>query len=161
MTKLTTQELKEFGLLGVRSAPKNKGIDHELEKKVTELSVHMAVCKYLKLQYPSVMFLSDFAAGMKLTPGMAARQTMQKSNHSFPDLMILEPRNGYYGLFIELKRDRSALYKKDGSYIKSEHIEAQGACIHYLRLKGYFATFACGFDEAKSVIDRYLQTDNL
>lgn len=124
---------------------------------VKESDVHLQVCKYLKLAYPDVLFLSDFAAGMKMTKGMANRQTMLKSNHSFPDLMILEPCGGYYGLFIELKRDRSALYKKDGSYIKSEHIEAQRGCIEALSKRGYAAQFACGLDEAKNVIDTYLK----
>lgn len=124
---------------------------------VKESDIHLQVCKYLKLAYPGILFLSDFAAGMKMTKGMAMRQTMLKSSHSFPDLMILEPCGGYYGLFIELKRDRKALYKKDGSYLKSEHIDAQTQALQALRVRNYFAVFGCGFDECKEIIDSYLK----
>lgn len=135
-----------------------KSAKHKIVKEkvtITELSIHNQVCKYLKLL--NVMFLSDFAAGIKLSAGMANRQSMQKSNHAFPDIHILEPRNGKHGLFIELKRDVSALYNKNGTYIKSEHIEAQRACIVALNEKGYHAQFCCGFDEAKTAIDNYLK----
>jgi len=124
--------------------------------KVTELSVHNQVCKYLKAQYPNVMFLSDFAAGIKLSHGMANRQSIQKSNHAFPDIMVFEPKGGWYGLFIEVKRDRAALYNKDGSYIKSDHIFNQGVALRQLSNKGYYAKFGCGFDECKQIIDNYL-----
>lgn len=153
---LRTPEEKDRLLFGLTGSKLLKGTFKKRNVSIVkESDVHLQVCKYLKLQYPNVLFISDFAAGMKMTKGMANRQTMLKSNHSFPDLMILEPCGGYYGLFIELKRDRGALYKKNGSYIKSEHIEAQITCIDVLNKKGYCATFACGFDEAKNVIDYY------
>jgi len=124
--------------------------------KVTELSVHNQVCKYLKAQYPNVMFLSDFAAGIKLSHGMANRQSMQKSNHAFPDIMVFEPRNGYHGLFIEVKRDRDALYNKNGLVKNDPHIKNQLAALYQLDEKGYRASFGCGFDECKKIIDNYL-----
>lgn len=139
----------------MKSARKMK-IERPELKKVTELSVHNQVCKYLKAQYPNVMFLSDFGAGIKMSIGMANRQSMQKSNHAFPDLMIFEPRGGYYGLFIEVKRDRDALYNKNGTIKKSDHIDDQIKAVSFLNNRGYYANFACGFDEAKSIIDKYL-----
>lgn len=134
---------------------KYKGIVSD-KPKITELSVHNQVCKYLKAQYPNVIFLSDFAAGIKMSIGMAQRQSLQKSNHAFPDIMIFEPRGGFHGLFLEVKRDRAALFNKDGSFKKSEHILNQWNCIKQLQDKGYKADFACGFDDAKFIIDRYM-----
>ncbi len=121
----------------------------------TELNVHNSVCKYLKLL--NVMFISDFAAGIKLTKGMAMRQKMQKSDHAYPDIIIFEPRGQFHGLFVELKRDHDALFNKNGTFKKSEHIDDQQICHDELRERGYFVEFACGFDEAKNLIDNYLK----
>ena len=123
---------------------------------IRESDIHTQVCKYIKAQYPKVMFLSDFGAGIKMTKGMAQRQVMQKSGHAFPDLMIFEPVRNWHGLFIELKRDYDSLYNKDGSFKKSGHISEQYTCLNELRKKGYYADFACGFDAAKEMIDSYL-----
>lgn len=149
-------DLIKYGMVGVRSAKKIKIEQPKI--KVTELSVHNQVCKYLKAQYPNVMFLSDFAAGIKMSIGMASRQSLQKSNHAFPDIMVFEKDiyEKYNGLFIELKRDHDALYAKSGQYIKSQHIEDQLNCLYALRDRGYKAEFACGFDEAVGIIRNYL-----
>lgn len=133
---------------------------HKIEQpkiKVTELSVHNQVCKYLKAQYPDVMFLSDFAAGIKLSHGMANRQSMQKSNHAFPDIHILEPRKGYHGLFIEVKKDDSIFYKGTREIKPVQHVLDQFECMYQLNQKGYRAEFGCGFDECKKLIDDYLK----
>ncbi len=124
-------------------------------KKQSELSVHNQVCKYLKAQYPNVMFLSDFAAGIKMSIGMASRQSMQKSGHAFPDIMVFEPNEKYKGLFIEVKKDDSIFYKDTRNLKPVQHVLDQQNCINLLRSKGYYADFCCGFDEAKSTIDIY------
>ena len=124
------------------------------EKKHRELDVHSAVCKYLSLK--QLMFISDFAAGIKMTQGMALRQKSQKSAHDWPDIFIAEPRGVYHGLFIELKRDRDALYNKDGSMKKSAHLTDQLTCLNLLNEKGYYARFACGLDEAIEIVEKYL-----
>lgn len=102
------------------------------------------------------MFISDFAAGIKLSAGMAMRQKNQKSDHDWPDIFIAEIRGNYHGLFLELKRDRDALYNKDGSFIKSQHITDQIHCLNLLNERGYYARFACGTDEAVKLVDYYL-----
>jgi len=123
-------------------------------KKHSELDVHSSVCKYLKLK--QLMFISDFAAGIKMTQGMAMRQKAQKSDHDWPDIFVAHPAGIYHGLFIELKRDRDSLYNKNGTMIKSDHITAQLTCLNLLNAKGYYARFVCGFDEAKELVDLYL-----
>lgn len=125
-------------------------------KKITELEVHNQVCKYLKAQYPNVMFLSDFAAGIKMSIGMASRQSLQKSNHAFPDIMIFEPRGGYHGLFLEVKKDNGIFYKGTDNIKKNNHVEEQQECLNLLVKKGYRATFGCGFEDCKLIIDQYM-----
>lgn len=127
-------------------------------KKVTELSVHNQVCKYLKAQYPNVMFLSDFAAGIKMSIGMASRQSLQKSNHAFPDIMVFEPRGIYCGLFIEVKKSDDIFYKGTRTLKLNQHTADQFECMQQLIKRGYYCEFGCGFDECKSIIDNYLFT---
>jgi hypothetical protein len=82
---------------------------------------------------------------------------IQKVGFKTPDLLILEPRNGYSGLFIELKIDTP--FKKDGTIKAStnNHLKGQFESIELLKKKGYKACFAVGFDETKEIIDDYLK----
>ena len=73
----------------------------------------------------------------------------------YPDLAILEKRNGFGGLFLELKPEGTKLYKKDGSPI-TPHIQEQFDCLLKLNLKGYKTGFGIGFDNTKKLIDDYL-----
>jgi hypothetical protein len=125
--------------------------------KTTEKSLHKAVCQYLKMQFPHVMFNSDMS-GIKLTMGQSVQAKSLRSNQGFPDIIIYEARKRYYGLFIELKREGERIYKRDGSPV-TPHIQEQYDCIKALRHRGYFADFAVGFDEAKIIIDTYLRDD--
>lgn len=63
----------------------------------------------------------------------------------YPDIEIQIPRKPYHGLFLELKRE-------SGGILSS----AQRDWLAYLQEKRYFASCASGFEEAKSIITRYL-----
>lgn len=131
---------------------------------MTEAQLHEAVCKYISYQYPSVMFNSDMS-GVKLTKGQAIRASKLRSSRGFPDLVIYEPKYqdvqiSFSGcLFIELKREGTKITKKDGTLVADTHIREQAAVIQELRERGYVAEFACGFDQAKQIIDNYLSYD--
>lgn len=131
--------------------------------KESTLQCHVA--DYLRLQYPHVLFHSDFGAGVKLTPGQARIQYRQNGGRrAWPDLLIAEPRtvtigkNKYYyaGLFIELKREGTRILKKDGTLVADVHIREQHELLCELERRGYKAVFAVGFDQAKQIIDEYL-----
>lgn len=121
-----------------------------------EFYLHKSVCDYLKLQYPSVLFMSDTIASVKLTMGQAKRnKDIQKQGFKTPDLIIFEPRNGFHGLFIELKTESP--FKKDGTIYSNEHLEGQAKTIEDLKQRGYYAAFSWGFDMTKQIIDNYLK----
>ena len=101
------------------------------------------------------MFNTDLS-GVRLTTGQAIRAKALRSSRAWPDLFIPEPRKGHYGLFIELKREGERLYTKDGRPA-SDHIKAQDGMIQELRSRGYMAVFACGFDQARGIIDNYFK----
>lgn len=143
-----------------------------------ESDLQMMVADYLRLQYPNVMFHSDFGSGIKLTKGQAIKQKRQNGGRrAWPDMFIAEPickkyeKGDYerypsveqlvcekikFGLFIELKKEGTRLKKKDGTWA-SDHIAEQADVLDRLEFRGYRATFACGFEEAKQVIDDYLR----
>ena len=124
--------------------------------KESTLQVHVA--DYIRLQYPKVLFHSDFGSGIKLTPGQATRQKRQNGGRrAWPDMFIAEPRNGKAGLFIELKRDGARVLKRDGSLVADPHIREQNEILCELAKRGYSAWFAVGFDQAKEIIDNYLR----
>lgn len=125
-------------------------------KQQQEYQLQKQVCAYLNAQYPDVLYLSDTIASVRLTMPQAMRnKAIQKNGFKCPDLLILEPKNGYSGLFIELKTESP--YKKDGVIKKSDHLEGQDKTIHQLQLKGYCSLFAWEFEEIKNIIDNYLK----
>ena len=125
---------------------------------MTELELQAQVADYIRLQYPDVIFHSDFGSGIKLTMGQAIKQKrLNGGRRAWPDMFLAEPRGKYSGLFIELKREGTRIFKKDGALVADEHIREQFDMLHDLRRKGYAAEFACGFDEAKKLIDDYMK----
>lgn len=121
-----------------------------------EALVHQYVCDYLKLQYPDVIFRTDFAAGIKMTVGQATKHKRMQHGRAYPDLFIAEPNGEYAGLFIELKNEGVKTHKKDGTLVSNPHIIEQARMLEMLQAKGYYASFASGFDQAKELIDEYL-----
>lgn len=122
---------------------------------MSEKKLHKAVCEYLKLQYPHVMFNTDLSGATKLTIGQAVQIKALRSNKGWPDIFIAEPRNGLNGLWLELKAEGSKLFKKNGEFV-NDHIASQNECLLKLIERGYAAYFAIGFDNAKILIDEYL-----
>lgn len=120
-----------------------------------EATLQEQVCDYLKLQYPGTIFHSDFASGMKMTVGQAMRCHRIQSSRAWPDIFVAEPRDGWCGLFIELKAKGTTIFKKDGEITSNIHIQEQNHILSLLRLKGYKAEFAVGFESAKKIIDEY------
>lgn len=127
---------------------------------MTESQLQEAVAEYLVRVHPSVMFHSDFGSGTKLTKFQAIRQMRQNGGRKgWPDLFIAEPKDGYAGLFLELKKDGTRLRKKNGDW-SSKHIEEQVDVLDGLEFRGYKAELAVGFDEAIEKIENYLKGGN-
>ena len=112
----------------------------------------------MSIQYPSALFLSDTVANLKLTvPQKARNKAIQKTGFKCPDILIMEPRGGYSGLFIELKV--KSPFKQNGEIYSNDHLKGQLESINALKSKGYYACFSVGFDETKNIIDTYFKKD--
>ena len=77
-----------------------------------------------------------------------AKLKRQGVRSGFPDNLIPIAKNGYHGLFIELKRAKKVLSKKSPE---------QREWIKYLNAAGYKAVFCYGAEEAKRAVLEYIQ----
>jgi hypothetical protein len=127
-----------------------------------ESELQVLVADYIRVRYPDTLFHSDFGSGIKLTPGQAMKQKRQNGGRrAWPDMFIAEPQLNTSilkisgGLFLELKKEGTRLKKKNGEWA-NDHIAEQAEILNQLKLRGYAAEFAVGFDQAKEIIDNYL-----
>lgn len=121
----------------------------------SENSVHYQVAQYLKIQFRNVLFHTDMAGELH-TESQRWRMAKVQKGTGWPDLFIAHPIGSRHGLFLEIKRDRNDLYKADGVTLKDSHVIQQNGVLMHLMGLNYAAYFACGFDEAKELIDNYL-----
>lgn len=145
------------------------------KKKKTEQNIQLRVCNYLRREYPDVIFLSDYAAGLNLTDHQRMVMRAMRSDDGAPDIAIDYPSRGYHGLRIELKAEGTVIYKKDGKTLRKapytrkyakngklfikrgDHLAEQAAMLRKYNEQGYLGRFCVGFDKAKTLIDWYME----
>lgn len=107
--------------------------------------------------YPEpIDFFCDWASGAFLTYGQNAQRLAMASKRGWVDIFIAEPRNGFHGLFIELKKEGSGAILKSGEFSKDKKLQGEVAFLKRMREKGYKAEMAIGYSQAKRMIDKYL-----
>lgn len=151
-------------LFNIASKPRRKN-------KHIEDNIQIAFCEFVKLQYKDVIFQCDLSSGMKLPIHTAARNKKMRSSRALPDFLMLEPRGWFKGFALELKKDSSEVYKKDGSLVKKivkvknkrgvvieeyDHVKEQADMLEKLRGKGYYADFGMGLDDCIQKITNYM-----
>lgn len=124
--------------------------------KNTEAIVQRQVCDYLRYQYRGTIFRSDQAGVNQTSRYARGISTVLQSHRGYPDLFVAEPRSDWHGLFLELKAEGKTVWLKSGLLSTDKHIQEQSDVLAKLRIKGYCAYFARGFDEAKVIIDWYM-----
>lgn len=121
---------------------------------MTEQTLHENFAEYMIAQYPRVVFRSDLG-------GYTKRQTAVQKSPGYPDVTVLAPMPPCHGLLIELKDGYGKLFNKDGSVAKQRrqaHTQ-QAATLWYLFRQSYFCDFATSFEEAKQMVDVYLDPE--
>lgn len=121
-----------------------------------EAALQIKVCNYLRDTFPGVLFHSDASSGALASAGVASMNARIQFSSGMPDLYIFAACKGFHGLFLELKADGVQIYRRDGLLRKNEHVEAQAVMLQALHDRGYCALFAIGYDNAISIINKYL-----
>lgn len=132
---------------------------------MTEENLYEQIALYMNMQYKGVVYHFDLSG--LWTPSHKARNLYGRLNaRAWPDLFIaktglkdlpsIRATEIQRGLFLELKKDGTVLYRRDGTLRAVPHHIEQNAVLEALRRSGYKAEFAVGFDQAKKLIDDYL-----
>lgn len=138
------------------------------KNKKTEESVQKLICRYVRNNLQHVIFMSDYAAGIRLTQHQAMTRKSMQSESKLPDLFFAHPAtitdgNGiehhYCGLFLEVKKEGTSIYvtrgPRKGELVADPHIRGQAAVMKRLNKDGYFARFSVGYDQAVKIINWY------
>lgn len=96
--------------------------------------------------YPELKYMTGSLNGVKLSIGAAKKAKAQGLKKGFPDIFLPVKRNGYSGLFIELKRLK-------GSYATPEQKEF----LKFLNEQGFKAVVCKGHKAAIEEIENYLK----
>ena len=146
-------------------APKIVSIEQDKRKRDArnaESDLQTKICIWLKKTYPGILFISDFAAGMQLSPFLAGLRSLHACDAKMVDLIILMPSKAdliynYHALCLELKTGADKVFMQDGlTLLKNDHILAQYETIKQLRSLNYAACFACGEVQIKQLIVDYM-----
>jgi hypothetical protein len=126
-----------------------------MAKNQPEFLLQKSLCRWLNLQHPNLLYLSDTIASIALTaPQKVRNKSIQKDGFKTPDLIILQPNETYHGLLIELKI--KSPFKLNGELKSDEHLIEQQKTINDLKERGYYACFCWSFEIATTTIDYYL-----
>jgi hypothetical protein len=117
--------------------------------------VQALLCNYLRTNYPEAIFTSDLS-GVRLPIGLAKKVKPLKSSRGIPDLIILKPQAGYYGLMLECKATTETVLRKDGGQRADQHLKEQIEIIMRLRQLGYAAFFVNGFAAGRECLTNYM-----
>lgn len=123
-----------------------------------EYQICKMVAYVMRLKYPKVPFHFDYA-GNKLTKTQAGKMKSVQGMRGWPDLFISKPMitstGIYHGLFIEVKKEGTRLFKLNGEPADS-HIAEQQECLTKLAELDYYCAFGVGLDNCIDIIEKYL-----
>lgn len=104
----------------------------------------MQWCNVNRCKYPELGLIFHIPNGGRRNKLEAAKLKREGVRAGVPDLFLPVARNGYNGLFIELKFGSNKATAKQREWITE------------LNKQGYYAVVCNGFEEAKSVIEKYI-----
>jgi len=101
------------------------------------------VIKYLRLAYPDALYCAS-AGGMRTSYLQAIKMKRTGYVKGFPDLFIYEPRAAFFGLAIEMKKEKGGTASPEQKRWQEQ-----------LRNRSYASYICKGSEEAIKVIDEY------
>ena len=121
-----------------------------------EYQLSTRIGKYLSLYRKDLLFQFSNDA-IKLNKVQAGRRKALCQRRGYPDLFIMEPTKKYCGLYVELKRDKDAVYTKKGEMRKNKHLLEQIEMLENLKKRGYQAVFCWSIVDFIKILDDYLE----
>lgn len=116
--------------------------EHEHQVRVID---HCALKAVRNPDYGMIFAIPNAGAGAQR--GQAGKMKAEGVKSGVPDLFVCLPRNGYHGLFLEMKAV--------GGRVSAEQI----GWIARLSMAGYLALVCYGADEAIKAIEDYFRGD--
>lgn len=130
---LREMQYKKKGTRGASPKRKNNSPEHDIQVRIVD---------YLETMEVPPLF-SATVGGVRVAMQTALRMKRGGYRKGIPDLLIFEPRNGYYGLALEVKTDKGR---------PSEH---QKKWQVKLNERGWKAVICKGYDSCIEAIDDY------
>lgn len=119
-----------------------KESDLKAKKAQTEESHQLALCKWIKANYPDVLFRSDIQSSSNKSPYLQNLKQILDPYSGWPDVMV-------YGMNLGIEM------KRIGASINNDHFRNQAAMHERLRLLGWSIHVCFGAEEAKKVFLEY------
>jgi len=114
------------------------------QSEATEQETLMQWCSWQQSKYPELKLIYHIPNGGSRNALEAANLKRQGVKAGVPDLCLPVARNGFHGLYIEMK------------YGKNKTTEKQEEWLKELAEQGYCTAVCYGAEEAKRVISGYL-----
>ena len=122
----------------------------------SEYHEQKSVANYLKAMHSNVLFTTS-PEGMRLPIGSAIKLKNMGYRRGTPDMLILEPRGMFHGLFVEMKRIE--LRDASGKIFQTKGVLSphQKEMIKLLKERNYMVVVCYGSSEAIDEIEAYLK----
>lgn len=114
--------------------------------KHPEQIAQMAVVLWLRRYHPEILFTSPAAAGERLSLQKAIRVKRMGYLSGTSDLLIFEPRQGFHGFALEMKRAKGGTTSPE-----------QKAFLKAMQERGYKTAVCHGAQEAVDAITEYME----
>lgn len=102
-------------------------------------------CVYASIKYPELDLMYHIPNGGTRNKIEAAHLKAQGVKKGVPDLFLPVAKQGYHGLYIEMKRQKNGVLSAD-----------QKTWINNLKQQGYRVEVCRGFQEAANILENYL-----
>lgn len=112
--------------------------------EATEQEALITWCRIFENRYPELKMIYHIPNGGSRNQLEAANLKRQGVKAGVPDLCLPVPKDGYHGLYIEMKYGKNKTTDKQEEWLKS------------LRRYGYKTVVCYGADEARETIKQYI-----
>lgn len=113
----------------------------------SEAQLQIAVVGWIRTYYPDVIIQSSFLQGNVNNVGMSIKANQMGYTAGFPDLILLCPKGGFHGLFMELKNGSKGKVSENQRQIMDELIK-----------QGYAGGVVKTFEAAKLMVTNYMES---